>query len=60
MKICKKCESVNIKHEERQSRGFPPKNWVRKRGDSRRISWKVTRDIYICEDCGNIVKKLRK
>lgn len=49
----------DIKYEEKEGRGLPPKGWVRKRGDHRKISWQGIWDISTCSKCGNVVKKLR-
>lgn len=59
MNICN-CGGHNIKHEERVGRGSPPKGWVRKMGDNRRISWKGIWDIWACLDCGKESKQLRE
>jgi len=57
---CNVCGSHNIKHEEKKGRGLPPKGWVKKRGDQRRISWKGTWDEWTCNKCGETWKNLRK
>ena len=58
MKTCNNCNSTNITHEEKQGRVLPPKNY---KGDPiRRISCKGIWDIWACNDCNNIVKKLRR
>jgi hypothetical protein len=57
---CSVCGGKDIKHEEVEGRGLPPKGWVRKRGDRRLISWKGIWDVYTCNDCGNKVETLRR
>ena len=61
MKKCK-CGSTNITHEEKTGRGLPPKNYNPPVGIAitRKISWKGIWDVYTCDDCDNIVKKLRR
>ena len=60
MEKCK-CGSTNITHKEKTGRGLPPKSYnPPKLMPKRFISWKGTWDIWTCEDCGEIVKKLRK
>ena len=57
---CSVCGSQDIKHEEKEGRGLPPKDWVRKRGDKRKISWRGIWDIWTCNNCGNKVEKLSR
>ena len=57
MKKCN-CGSVKIKHEVKEGRGLPPKGYKPK--PTRKVSWKGTWDVYICEDCGEKYEKLRK
>ena len=49
----------DILHEQKEGRGLPPKGWVRKMGDNRRISWRGTWDIWTCKSCGETWRKLR-
>lgn len=56
---CSVCGSQDINHEEKVGRGLPPKGYVKKRGDNRKISWKGIWDIWTCKKCGNKVEKLR-
>lgn len=57
--VCNICGSSDIKHEEKTGRGLPPKGYVKKKCDNRRISWKGIWDVYTCNKCGDNVKKLR-
>ena len=57
---CPKCNSKDILHEVKEGRGLPPKNWVRKIGDNRKISWKGIWDIWTCKNCKETSMKLRK
>ena len=57
---CNVCGSQDIKHEEKSGRGLPPKGYVKKLGDNRRISWKGIWDIYTCNNCGDKTETLRR
>ena len=57
---CSACGSNDITHSEKVGRGLPPKDWVRKQGDGRLISWAGIWDYWTCNKCGNEVKKLRR
>jgi len=57
---CSVCGGQDILHEEKQGRGLPPKGWVRKMGDNRRISWSVTWDVWTCKGCGETWRELRR
>jgi len=46
MNICNNCNSKNITHELKHGRGLPPKGWIKKPGDIRRISWSGIWDIW--------------
>ena len=56
---CSVCGGQNILHEQKEGRGLPPKGWVRKMGDNRRISWRGTWDVWTCKSCGETWRKLR-
>jgi len=60
MTECTKCGSQDITHTEKEGRGLPPKGYVKKLGDRRLISWKGIWDVFVCNFCGNIIKKLRR
>ena len=60
MNICNNCNSKNITHELKHGRGLPPKGWIKKPGDIRRISWSGIWDIWQCNDCGNKIQKLKR
>jgi hypothetical protein len=57
---CSVCGGQDILHEEKQGIGLPPKNWVRKRGDNRKISWSGTWDVWTCKGCGETWRELRR
>jgi hypothetical protein len=57
---CSVCGGQDILHEEKQGRGLPPKDWVRKMGDNRRISWSGNWDVWTCKGCGETWKELRR
>lgn len=57
---CKVCNSQNISHEEKKGRGLPPKDYIKKQGDKRKISWLGIWDVWICNDCGDKIQKLRR
>jgi hypothetical protein len=57
---CKVCNSQNISHEEKEGRGLPPKDYVKKQGDNRKISWRGIWDVWTCNDCGDKTEKLRR
>lgn len=56
---CGACGGHDILHQEKEGRGLPPKGWVRKVGDKRRISWRGTWDVWTCNSCGKTWNKLR-
>ncbi len=60
MNICNICNSTNIVCELKKGRGLPPKGWVKKPGDFRRISWEGIWEIFTCNDCGNKIQKLKQ
>jgi len=60
MKICK-CGSTNITHEEKVGRGLPPKSYKPPLLMPKpMISWKGIWDIWTCNNCGEVIKKLRR
>ena len=58
--ICFVCGGNDILHKEKEGRGLPPKDYVKKPGDNRRISWQGTWDIYNCKTCKNTWEELRR
>jgi hypothetical protein len=57
---CSVCGGQDILHEEKRGRGLPPKGWVRKMGDNRKISWSGTWDVWTCKGCGETWSELRR
>lgn len=58
--LCEKCYSNNVKYEQKEGKGLPPANFIKKPGDNRLISWKGVWDIHTCNDCGHVCKTLVK
>ncbi len=56
---CSVCGGYDIKHEQKEGRGLPPKGYVKKLGDNRKISWKGIWDIWTC-NCGETWRRLRR
>ena len=57
---CIKCGSKDILHTEKQGRGLPPKNYVKKLGDNRLISWVGIWYVWTCKGCGDKVESLKR
>jgi len=55
---CVVCGGGDIVHEQKEGRGLPPKNHIRKPGDNRRVSWSGKWDVWTCK-CGETWRKLR-
>ena len=55
---CADCGSNDVKIEQKEGRGLPPKGYKRKPGDRRLISWAGLWNMYTCNSCGNEWKKL--
>lgn len=54
---CSVCKSTNLSHKEVVGRGLPPKGHNH---TNKKVSWKGTWDVYTCNECGDIVKTLRR
>ncbi len=55
--ICSVCGGHDIKHEQREGRGLPPKDYINR--GNKKISWRGVWDVFTCS-CGETWNKLRR